>query len=354
MSVVVDLAVRVAEWVVDGTINLSARLHGSRVIDRSDHRLRDQKVLGNLRAGNSGIMSDDGDVAGSCHRVAHLRQLGIVIEEPLDSTQIMWQLGTVNEEIVYRDLMRTLSPGEIVLREEEIPIEWMTENGTKVTGRPDIVICTTTAGVLAPAPVLGIEVKSVASVWTSREVLFEGRPKMEHLIQAGHYSWKLGVPFRLLYKQYQNQAIPSWAQKFFPKAGREYSEYVEYKEKGDIKHILPFEISYSLEWDKKGVLKYRREYADMSRTVGPWQKSLVTQADIERYYEFISEMAETGSLGPRPMTVDSAGKEKNFSTCDYCPLQGICDATEERGLSYGDWLERVQTHARGLQAQKNK
>lgn len=310
--------------------NLSERLADGRKLARAGHLEKEVHKLGNLRAGNSGIMSENGDVAGACQRVAHLRQLGLEVDPPDDSTVIMFQMGTANEDVVYADLLHTSGDNEIVLREEEIPITWITSNGTKVTGRPDMVICKKAEPGSDPIPVFGVEIKSIASVWTSRDIIGEQQPKLPHLVQAGHYSWKLGVPFRLLYKQYVIQEVPSWAMKLFPKEGQLGSEHIDYA-KG---RIRPFEVCYELEW-AKGFLRFRREGIEQG-----WTKTLISEKDIERFYEFTSRMAETEELGPRPITMNAVGKEKNYSNCSYCPLSATCDQYEEKG--YKPWLRAVQ------------
>lgn len=328
--------------------DLASRLRDGRQLARQAHVEYDVSKKGTLRAGNSGMMSAAGDVAGSCHRRAHLRSLGLDVDPPDDSKLIMFQMGTANEDLIYRDLLHTCSSDEVILREEEIPIKWLTSNGTVVTGRPDMVVCQRLKNIAgdtsslitegAIKPLFGVEIKSIASVWTSRDVLGEMRPKLEHLIQAGHYSWKLGVPFRLLYKQYSIQEIPGWtgaggkpgwSQKLFPASGTPGSEYLDY-EKG---RIQPFEICYELEW-RSSFLNYRREGTSV------WTKSLVSAADIERYYEFVSQMGNSSSLGPRPLTIDPQGKEKNWSICGYCPLQATCDKHESKG--YDKWIQAVR------------
>lgn len=400
--------------------DLSGRLRDGRRIIRQKYQSEESTKLGNLRAGNSGIMSEQGDIAGSCHRKAHLRSLGMEIDPPDDSRQIMFQMGTANEDVVYNDLMQTKAEDEVILRETEIPITWFTSNGTKVTGRPDMVVCkagsvrtwynpaetslltSDVSGFIfqgrlpemrlePPVPIYGIEIKSIASVWTSRDIIGERTPKMEHLIQAAHYSWKLGqqaaaaksansgfssLPFKLLYKQYGIQEIPGWkgseqrpgwSQKLFPKQGAPGSELIDY-EKG---RIQPFEISFELEFTTASVdlpaakatgktgkskstkvlaptdeglnvsgaatggrLRFREEGTE------EWTLTLVTTLDIERYYEFVSSMAQAESLGPRPMNMGPQGKTKNWTVCDYCPLSSVCDSHEGKG--YTKWLQAVQ------------
>lgn len=321
-----------------GNHNITKRLQAGRKMAREEHQKKEKEKLGTLRAGNTGMMSQSGDFAGSCPRTTHLRQLGMEVEVPDDSKVIMFQMGTANEDVVYEDLLHTSNQldHEVILREEEIPIIWQTENGTTVSGRPDMVLCTENK-----KPTLGIEIKSIASVWTSREVLFEGQPKLPHLLQAGHYSWKLDIPFRLLYKQYTNQAVPGWAGKLFPKQGEPHSEHIEYNEKGDIKYVQPFEIAYELEWDSSSqkYLRYRREVGDGEKEQ-EWTRTLISQKDIERFYEFVSQMADKKVLGSRPMTIDAQGNEKSYSNCGYCPLKDICDKHE--GAGYTKWLKAIK------------
>lgn len=328
--------------------DLYKRLIDGRQIGRVEHKEQDQLKLGNLRAGNSGLMTKDGDIAGACHRVAHLRSLGLEIDPPDDSKMLMFQLGTINERSVYDDLVKTMAPNEVLLMEEEIPVEWFTENGAKVTGRPDMVVCEIKSidNAYVNKPVFGIELKSIASVWTSRDIIGEQQPKMPHLIQAGHYSWQLGIPFRLVYNQYGIQEIPSWkgskdprtgetrpgwGQNLFPKEGEPGSEHIDY-DKGRIK---PFQVCFELEWQKDR-LAYRRE--DLG---GDWTKTLIKSEDIARFYEFTSRMAADQNLGPRPLTIDAFGKEKSYSNCSYCPLKPTCDKFEDKG--YNQWLSEVKS-----------
>ncbi len=324
--------------------NIGERLAEGRQILRAKYKELDAAKLGVLRAGNSGIMSIDGEVAGSCHRVAHLRQLGIELDPPDDKQLVMFQLGVSNEQVVYDDLVQTSAPGEVILREEEIPIEWFTTNGTKVSGRPDMVICKSVSQEVVtgklpeegtrfvkPAdggglykyvvPILALELKSVASVWTTRSVLFEGDPKLAHLAQVAHYMWKLGTPGRLIYKQYANQAMPDFAHRYFPRQGATGSEYLEYGKDGKPKCIRPFEIVYELEFTESGHLRFRRE----DQPEGVWCQTIVSKQDIERFYEYVSQMGSEQVLGQRPLTLGWDGEAKRYSNCDFCKLDSTCD-----------------------------
>lgn len=335
-------------------LDIGARLRDGRQIARANYKQADVAKLGILRAGNTGIMSADGQFAGSCPRVTHLRQLGIEVDIPDDPTLIMFQVGTANEDIVYNDLIQTAQSNEVILREEEIPIEWFTTNGTKVTGRPDMVICEREQGppagewggwypiskkglgtIGAAKPVLMLELKSVASIWTARKVFFDLQPKVANLAQAGHYMWKLGVPGRLMYKQYAIQAVSEEAARYLPYKGAPRSEFIEYD---DSTHkprtVRPFEITYELEFSTLGVLRYRPEGSHV------WVDSCVTSQDIERYYEFVSKMEQSGDLGDRPLAVKPNGDEYSYKLCKYCKLWDICKTRKK--LAYADFIAQAK------------
>lgn len=309
-------------------IKLGERLARARQIKRAEYKQGEIQKLGTLRAGSSGIMSQEGQIAGACHRKTHLRQLGVEADPPNTPRLMMFEAGYESEDSLARNLTLSLEPGEILLREEEIPVSWITQSGITVSGRPDLVICSSDR-----KPILGIECKSVHSVWTSRKVLFESQPKMDNLIQAAHYMWKLDVPWKLVYRQSSNQAMPEFAHKLLPAPGQPNSEYIEYNDKGKPKHVKQFEIIYDLKLDETGRLHYKLETADQ------WVATLVTTSDITRYFEYVSTMQTSKQLGPRPLTISATGEKENYSNCGYCPLQEICDRYEDGG--YTEWLQKV-------------
>lgn len=333
-------------------IKLTEIFTASRKQNREKYKDLEVQKRGNLRAGSSGILNAQGQSAGHCIRKAHLRQLGIELEEPSEDKLIMFDLGYANEDVIHKKLLNSLPPEYVVLREEEIPIEYTTSNGTKVTGRPDMVICKPLITTFVTQddqyvhgstnlPILGIELKSVHSVWTAREVLFGGKPKLANMIQAAHYMWKLNVPYKLVYTSYsqlgQGMAGQAWMAKMFPKMGEPLSEYVEYnKEKGTIKHIRQFEIVYDLMLDKHGRVLYKAEESE------DWIPSIVTTGDIARFFDKVSMIQETGDLGPRPTALDTLGNKANYSDCDYCPMNNVCDKQDKSRSGYTAWLEDVR------------
>lgn len=291
--------------------------------DRTEHTAKEAEKLGNLRAGDSGAMTKEGDIIGGCHRRAYIRSfLGLEAEVPDNNSLLMFEIGKANE-LVWMDKLRRSWPGTIK-QEEEIPIQWTTKNGVKVTGRPDIVLCNADG-----KPMLGIEHKAVCSLWTARDVTFEQSPKLKHLMQAAHYAWKLAVPYRLVYTQYVNYAVPGeWAAKMFPPG----HPYVELNDKGAPKHVKPHVTIYEVGFNSAGMIQYKPE-GEQSWFTTKW-----STGDIERYYEFVAAMKERKALGPRPMTVKASGKKASYSDCSYCPLIEVCDRHEN---SWEKWHEEV-------------
>jgi hypothetical protein len=143
----------------------------------------------------------------------------------------MFAGGKSNEDIWY-SLLRPSFPN--IKREEEIPVSWVNDYGITITGRPDMVICDD-----AGKPVHGLELKMVASVWTSRDVRFQGAPKLDHLCQAAHYMMLLEIPFSLCYAQYVEFPVVGWMQRNFPKIGTAGSEACEYNDKGEMETDVP-------------------------------------------------------------------------------------------------------------------
>jgi hypothetical protein len=324
----------------------------------AEHDAQEGGKVGTLRAGNTGLLTGDGRVVGKCHRLTYLRMKGINVEQIADNRELMFAGGRGNEDL-WIDVLERSWPGPI-LRESEIPISWMTGNGVAVTGRPDIVLCKTDTDTLAAIPQKGIELKLVSSLWTARDVGFQMKPKMLHLLQAAHYSWKLGIPFELWYTSRADFAVGSgWEQKNFPKQGKPGSDRLEYNEKGGVKKVLPFVQGYELEWSDRGgeqdQLKYRMA-PSAAVPDGKWTFTLITKKSIQDFYEMVARMGETKDLGPRPLNLDADGQPGGYKVCDYCPLgaktgNGICDDWED---SWEKWFKAVEKHAATLRDGKIK
>lgn len=306
-------------------INLRSMIDAALILRQQEHDTAEQGKVGGYRAGNTGLLIGNRWL-GKCPRTTLLRSKGISAKEEDRLKHIMFSGGVLNEDVWMRDLQAVYP--HVILREEEIPTSWKTAAGTPVTGRPDIVLCDD-----QKAPLLGLELKMASSVWTARDVLILGLPKFDHLCQAAHYMWQLGVPFKLCYTSYVEFPVVGWMQKSFPKKGEPGSEYCEYNDKGDIKKLRPFVQIYDLTFDSiTGMLRYSLEGASQ------WKNTVITIEGIEAYFNGLDEVAKKGKLPPRPETVNVDGTKDGWSICSYCPVAPTCDKYEG---NYQKWLEEV-------------
>lgn len=317
---------------------------------RAEHAKHEVLKKGVLRAGNTGVVLSDGSVVGKCARQTYLRLVGIDADVDDASRELMFAAGRTNEDS-WKDLfIRAGIPESFIRCEDEVPIHWTTKSGRSVTGRPDLVIGEWT-GVTDKAtwrPIKGIELKLVSSVWTGRDVALKGQPKSMHLMQAAHYSWKLGVPFELWYTARADFAIGSgWEQKNFPNMGMPGSEFIEYNEKGGKKKLKPFIVGYELAWNEKDELQYRR----IGPYTSPWTLTFISKKGIEDYFELVDDLAardmkNVSALPPRPLNLNPTGDKEGYSICSYCPMEKVCDSTEKFGLK--KWVQAAEEWSKQL------
>lgn len=327
--------------------------------------LTESAKVGTLRAGNTGVMTGKGEVVGACHRKTWLRMKGIQGYDPVTfSKSLMFSAGVNNEDLWVEVLEAANEQGLVIKRESDIPINWNTSNGVSVTGRPDVVLgrdhpsevvtFKTDIGDVFESPrfvpEVGLELKLVSSLWTARDVLFKGKPKVAHLMQAGHYAYQLGIPFELWYSCRTNFAITDYSEsrffaaKNFPKQGRPLSEYCSYNEKGQILNVEPFIHGYQIRWNDKVQLEYRAVNEEK------WTQTFITWKGINAYYEYIASMEKDDTLGPRPSNVEADGTDGGFDICSprYCPLAYTCDNAEKNGLAA--WKDKVVEAIAGMES----
>lgn len=279
---------------------------------------------GTLRAGNSGIHLDNGIIAASCPRQAMLRSRGINISPP-PSKSPMFELGLANEDAWYQNLSAVWTQGQI-LREHETPISWTTTNGTQVTGRPDMVLCGSNN-----TPLVGLELKSVSSFWTIKNLQIENTPSIAHVAQAAHYMWQLNIPFVLVYTNRVNHTFPwKYVEAFRGKS------YVFHTESQHPLHIEPFILAFPLEI-RDGVVWFNSPTG--------WVETIVTVDGIRQFYETASTIAETGQLPSRPTDKGVRG-ESTYSPCKYCPFLPVCDQYETHSLD--TWLDAAFVAAQDI------
>ena len=306
---------------------------GTRNMVAAHDELEKTKV-GILRAGNTGLLLADGRVTGKCARLTYLRFKGIQVEEADHSRELMFAAGRTNEDS-WMEVLRAADPTLIIRREEEIPIGWKTDNGTSVTGRPDIVLGHVSILSGQFVPEIGIELKQACSLWTCRDVGILMRPKVPHLMQAAHYSWQLGIPFELWYTNRTDFAVMGWAQKNFPRPGEPGSDRCEYNDKGEIKKVLPFNQGYELEWASPDSMSSALRYRAIGSRQASWTDTIVTRQAIVDYFSAVAAMDEGDRLPPAPVNLEADGGKGPYSICGYCPLEETC--AKHTGTTVSGW-----------------
>jgi hypothetical protein len=273
-------------------------------IESAEHLAKEAGKLGILRGGTTGAVLDTGEVVGQCHRKALIRFLGL---QKSAGGNFWFDMGFANEELWLAKLKKSW-PGKIRC-EEDYPIEWEVD-GTKVTGRPDMVLFDEN-----DKPVAGIELKSVGAINSAAPIRFENKPKLPNLLQAAHYSSQVGVPFYLVYTAFVSGPLPYWAQK-------QYGE----------KTIEPFMTEFKVYIDDNGTICYDTE---KGKTV----KTMVSISNLVDFYRLVADMPRQKNLYSRFKDMDINGKSLPYNVCDYCALQRTCVNFEG---NYDRWIEEVQ------------
>lgn len=323
---------------LNNPISLASLLETAHQLRQAEHQALEEGKLGSYRAGNTGILLGT-KYLGKCPRKSLLRSVGVESEDNDAAKHIMFSGGRLNES-VWLESLKLAYPWDI-LCEEEIPTSWKTEDGTTVSGRPDMVLLDE-----GKQPMLGLELKMASSVWTVRDVLLQNLPKFDHLAQAAHYMWQLDIPFKLCYTSYVDYPVVGWMQKRFPQKGEPGSEYCEYNDKldektgkrnTDIKKVRPFTRIYDLRFDSlTGVLQYTIEGQNR------WTTTVVSIEGIQNYFNGLDKAQKGDILPPRPDTVNPDGQKDGWSICDYCPLNYICQSNGVSEKSLQKWIKRVE------------
>ena len=269
---------------------------------------------GALRIGNSGVVTADGRILGTCHRISMARLLGVE-EAKGRTTKILFQAGELLEEGFVQLLSE--SSATKVLRSDDISV--VTEvDGRKLMGRPDVVLADETG-----KPVLGVEHKAVLSLGTAQTVLLDRKPKAQNLAQTAAYSHYLGIPFVL---HYTNAGF--------------YPLYPSDKKKYGMSSIGPFYRMFYTEW-RDGTLYYRADDSE------EWVKTLITTKGIEDYFKLVNEMVTSKDLGPRVSSDYMDGTPNKWdkpgslpSDCKFCFLNKRCQKFEDKQISFEEWAKK--------------
>ncbi len=289
-------------------------------IQTEAHASQEHLKVGTLRGGSSGALVN-GEIYGKCTRASLARYLGY--QEPKSPDSYNFFDAGYASEWTWEGKLKESWPGTILL-EEEIPISW-TVPGTdvKVTGRPDIVLCDRVPvdgypDLTQPKPVLGIELKAILAINSSVGVALENKPKTDHVIQAAHYSWQLGIPWILAYSWNVKGPVPYWAKKRF-----------------DVNEITPGKREFKLGWEE-GRLFYTDETGRRVDTV-------ITATAIEDYYRLIVDMAENKTLYRDHGNRDVDGSVLPWAHDRYCKFCQIANKSRD----YDEWLDNVILMSQG-------
>lgn len=304
-------------------IKIEQLLQKAEALEKVAHAEAEAGKVGVLRGGNSGVLTDDGETYGNCARATLLRYLG-VDTVPDFRSRFFFAAGYANETR-WDELLKEIWPGR-VLREEETPISWtLTDPGTgqevSVTGRPDFVL-TDDDG----KPTVGLELKKVCSSYRAVKVFFSIEASAEHLVQAAHYSWKMGkIPWILSYTSDSSYDAPGWIWK----AKRNWRVPLERK-------IQPGRQHFYCGWQGD-------VWCFIDPVDGHVVETKITSRGIENYYKYVLEMNASKQLGPRPtdLPVYSGGEDPD--PCKYCPFVSACDDHEDG--EFDDWVDAARVAA---------
>jgi len=302
-------------------VNLESVLRKAEAKEIADHAVEEVKKRGILRGGNSGCLTEGGDVLGSCHRTTLGRYLGV--STPNDEHSVFYFAAGYGNEDRWIDLLTAAWDGKI-LREEETPIRWTARSlggrEVPVTGRPDVVLCDNDG-----QPITGIELKKVCSSYRAVKVFLAVEPDTKHLIQAAHYSWQLGkLPWILSYTSDSSYDTPYWAIKKYSAERK----------------IKPGRHHFYCAWQDD-------TFCFIHPETGETVPTRITSAGIQRYYDMVLTMEEQQDLGPRPSTKPAYGDGKDFDQCTYCAFAPACDKYEN---DYASWLDAVKIISEGGEA----
>lgn len=275
----------------------------------ADHAKKEEAQKGHPRVGSIGIVADDGEVYGVCHRKAHARQIGIEIPHDFH-TDIMFKAGEGNETHWERILGKA---GCDLMDGDEVAIKHKIDGvPLAVLGHPDVVLRDP-----AGNPFMGLELKGIFGYTTAVGVYLENTPKNENLIQSAGYAYMKGLPYALCYTSNSYVQLNFYDKK----------KYI------GLKSIPPFYRIFYMQWRDK-VLYYRDEFQ------AEWVKTNITPQAIEDYYRLLEEMKQQRDLGPRVNSNYVNGKEDKWGpngACGLCELRSACDRYDG-DKDYDQWV----------------
>lgn len=281
-----------------------------------EHSEKEKQIGAAYRIGSCGVVTEAGEVHGTCHRIAHVRDIGLEKRPaPESPMRIMWLAGEYNEDATFELLSKSSYPGKIGTHDDLGVDVLIDELEQKLVGHPDIGLFTKDDKVE-----MALELKGVFGKTTAISVYLEDTPKNDNLCQAAMYSAKLDVPYALMYTNPSYVSLDYWAKKQY-----------------GISSIPPFYKIFYLRWTKD-TLEYRPE------SQVNWITTSITKTGLDDYYRLLDEMKTKKDLGPRLNSHYVHGKDHKWgqlSDCKFCDYAEACNKYEAHN-NYDQWIEGVK------------
>jgi len=309
-------------------------------LEQDKRAVREQQLAGVLRGGNSGYVVN-GEIRGRCAREAVMRYFGIDKAFPV-SRSIMFGMAEYVEQLLISKFTLALEgTGFNILAQDGCSIEWNCK-GIDVKGSPDIVFADG-----AGTPQLGIECKMASSIWTVRDVspfsFIPGKPKADHLAQAGHYMRKLGemhgedyIPWYFIYVC----PVDYHAHTEDLRKSQSTSEFLTRQDYGakEVFRVDSHMTVYELCYDSSGRLMYRLEGTDK------YLPTEITVAGIEQYYELVVDALIAQRLPARMVNTDCTGKKLKWSRYDqkYNDYADLHDQYDAGNLTFNEFIQQAK------------
>ncbi len=278
------------------------------------HAEREEVKKGILRVGSSGCVINSNEVVGADPHETLARFLGYQL--PTTASQAYFDGGLDNESMWDVNIRAS---GADFLSEEEIPVKYQLEDGTLITGRPDLVVGHfDDAKVFTPKHIY--ELKSAQATKSAASKLLIGHADHKHVIQAATYAMFLNCPASVVYTVNVSGVIGN--------GGR--NDFFAQRDAG--RKTVPFgKAEYPVSW-VDGTLFFKEQGEDL--------ETAVTQEGILDFYRGIVQMAKTKDLSLlRGSRRDIFGDMiKYYDPNDYKTFNLCCDNT----LPFDEWLKIVK------------
>ena len=286
----------------------------------NEQRKEEEKAkLGIARGGSAGAITGKGEALYTdCGRKAQARLLGVDSGKS-QSDRAMFEGGFALENYIekYLTVSKEVNEGRLKIKLKKQLEEFFKKAGVEfekeaellgkigevtVSGRADFRLT-------LDSETVGIEVKSMASPFSTIKQVKNKFPMIKHLVQSctymilwGEDQWLIAVGnvFNANERGFKVQSGLRW--------------YRVYRYDGD-----PVFFNCENEQGETIVLPF-------------------TANDIVRYYAQLMQFTKEKSLMPMPTELEL--NIDTYNRCKYCPMEGACNEYELGTLTFDQWIER--------------